>query len=58
LDHRETNISSVLHPFGEQGLPVGTTEYIATSQVIIRKYEDEEHPFGEGRTGSLSYSIR
>ena len=30
----------------EQGLLVGTVEYVAKSYVLKREYEDEEHPFG------------
>ncbi|MFC4987434.1 hypothetical protein [Saliphagus infecundisoli] len=30
----------------EQGLLVGTTEYFAKSHVLMREYEDQEHPFG------------
>ena len=42
----------------EQGLLVGTSEYFAKSHVLKREYEDEGHPFGGIRTGSMSYSIR
>lgn len=30
----------------EQGLLVGTTEYVSKSYVLKREYDDEDHPFG------------
>jgi len=46
LASTRTKRSSGLHPFVEQGLLVGTSEYFAKSHVLKREYEDEEHPFG------------
>ena len=34
-----------------QGLLVGTSEYFATSHVLKREDEDEEHPFGSMQDG-------